>query len=72
MITTKALGLNIKQEKPIVLAAYVIEVTVNTKDHFQKTKNLINTVKNIDLIINENKTKFIIALRKAFIKCNNI
>lgn len=68
----KGTGIKYKIRKTVIVT-YVIVVTLDTEDHFQRTtENLIDTMKNIDLIINENKTKFITALRRAFTKCNNI
>ncbi|KAF0750707.1 Reverse transcriptase domain-containing protein [Aphis craccivora] len=60
-------GLNIGQGKQVFLAAYADDIVVitDTKDSLKRTTDiLIDVVKKIGLIINENKTKFMIVSRR--------
>jgi len=60
-------GLNIGQGKQISLVGYADDIVViaETEDSFKRTTEmLIDAAKKIGLIINENKTKFMIVSRK--------
>uniref|UniRef100_A0A2S2P497 Reverse transcriptase domain-containing protein n=1 Tax=Schizaphis graminum TaxID=13262 RepID=A0A2S2P497_SCHGA len=60
-------GLNTGQGKQVVLAAYADDIVViaETEDSLERTTDiLIDATKMIGLIINENKTKFMIVSRR--------
>jgi len=60
-------GLNIGQGKQIILTAYTDDIAViaESEDNLKRTtERLIDAAKKIGLIINENKTKFMIIFRR--------
>jgi len=63
------MGLNLEQGKQIVFAAYADDIVfiAETKDNLKRTtENRIEAAKQIGLIINENKTKYMIVSRRKY------